>query len=585
MYAYGLINETPKQRQVKRLGDLRAIRARWDPHYRELAEHILPRRIRISLKDFERGERINDTIINNTPLVAARIAASGMMAAITSPSRVWFRQTTPDPEMAEFGRVRAYLHQVEERIRWAMAVSNFYQSLADGVYPDILVFGFSADYGEQHARRILNWTALPVGEAFLSANAEGQVDTVYRELPMTVRQLVNRFCKSADDLKNLSTSTRTAYERGQYDNVVEVVHAVEPNEEFDASRADRLGKRWSSTWFEKGCKQDDANRFLEESGYEEFPFLCPRWATRGLEVYARCPGMEILGDSKQLQHDEKRYAQLVDKSANPPTVADEKLRGSRSSLLAGDMTYAPSGTAETVRPIFEVREAAIRHVAEGIARVEHRIERGMFADLWMRVLQDERQQRATAREIEEGHQETMLQLGPVLERLNSELLGPAVDRFYYELERRGMLPPPPKELQGVELKTEFISVLHQAQKMVSLAGIRTLVQETAFLVQSGWENARDKLNPDQVVDEIAAMTGVKPEMVLSDEEVAKVRDARAKREQAMQAGQAALAAAKAGKDLGTTPAPAPDNMLGAIAQQLPAAAAAGVIPNMTTGIA
>jgi hypothetical protein len=582
---HSLLNETPKQRMMKRLGELRAIRARWDPHYRELAEHILPRRIRISLRDFERGEKLNDSIINNTPLIAARVLASGMMAAITSPSRVWFRLTTPDPEMAEFGKVRSYLHQVEERIRWAMGVSNFYQSLSDGVYPDISIFGITACYGEQHARRILHWTALPVGEYFLSANSDGEVDTAYRDLPMTVRQVVQRFCKSADDLAKLSTSTRTAYERGQYDNMVEVVHAVEPNSDFDPARADRRGKRWSSSWFEKASKNDDANRFLEEAGYEEFPFLCPRWSARGTEVYGRSPGMDVLGDCKQLQHDEKRLAQLIDKSSNPPTVGDERMRGARSSLLAGDMTYAPAGTADTFRPVFEVREAAIKNVAEQIARVEGRIDRGLFADLWLRVLQDERQERATAREIEEGHQETMLQLGPVLEHLNPELLAKAVDRYYAELERRGFFPPPPQELQGVDLKAEFISVMHQAQKMVGLAGVRTLVQEAAFLVQSGWQNAADKLNPDQIVDEIASMVGVKPELVLSDEEVAKVRDARAKREQAMQQGQAMLAAAKGARDLGSTPAPAPDNALGALAQQLSPAAAAGVLPNMAGGAA
>jgi hypothetical protein len=248
------------------------------------------------------------------------------------------------------------------------------------------------------------------------------------------------------------------------------------------------------------------------------------------------------------------------------------------------MTYAPSGTADSFRPIFEVREAAIKNVAEQIARVEQRIDRGMFADLWLRVLQDERQQRATAREIEEGHQETMLQLGPVLEHLNPELLGRAVDRYYYELDRRGFFPPPPRELQGVEIKAEFISVMHQAQKMVGLGAVRTLVQETLFLAQSKPE-ALDKLNSDQIVDEIANMVGTKPELVLSDEEVAKVRDARAKREQMLQQGQAAMAAAKTAKDLGGTPAPAPDNMLGAIAQQLAPAAAAGVLPNMPGGVA
>jgi len=53
--------------------------------------------------------------------------------------------------------------------------------------------------------------------------------------------------------------------------------------------------------------------------------------------------------------------------------------------------------------------------------VENRIERSFYVDLFLMLANSDRRQ-ITAREIEERHEEKMLMLGPVLQRLNDELL-------------------------------------------------------------------------------------------------------------------------------------------------------------------
>jgi hypothetical protein len=57
---------------------------------------------------------------------------------------------------------------------------------------------------------------------------------------------------------------------------------------------------------------------------------------------------------------------------------------------------------------------------------------------------------ATAREIDERHEEKLLALGPVLERTNDELLDPIVDRAFALMEAAGLIPPPPRSCDGVE---------------------------------------------------------------------------------------------------------------------------------------
>lgn len=558
--------EPLRQMLLKRHAGLKSEFETWRPTLEQLAEHILPHRARFFAKDFNRGDRINDTIINNTPTIAARILASGMMAGITSPARRWFKLTTPDPELAESGPVRGWLHLVEERVRWVFARSNFYQALADGTYPDLGVFGFHASVMEESFRNVLHTEVLAIGEYFLATNDQGVVDTIHRDLPMTVRQVVRKFGREA-----CSTAVRNSWDRSDYERVVEVIHCIRPNDEYEHGKADRHGKKWASDWMEKTGRED---KFLRRAGYEEFPGICPRWLVKPNEAYGRGPGSEILGDCKALQFHEERLAGMVDKIVDPPMKGSPELDGRRQSLLPGDVTYVPAGQNPMFEPSMKIDPAAILAEEKHILRTEERIERGMFADLWMRVISDQRVQRATATEIEEGRNETMLQLGPMLERLGSELLKPSIDRAFATMLRMGLIPEAPRELQGLELKVEFESIMHQAQKAIGLGGVRTFLVEVSNLAALKPE-ALDKINADEFADEMAAMAGIKPDMLLTDEEVGALRQRRAEREQALQQGAAMAEMAKGAKALGTTPAPAPDNALGSVLQQLGPLAGAG----------
>lgn len=70
-------------------------------------------------------------------------------------------------------------------------------------------------------------------------------------------------------------------------------------------------------------------------------------------------------------------------------------------------------------------------------------------------------------------------LGPVLERLNSEFLNRSIDRVFGIMLRAGLIPEPPEVLQGQTLKTEYISVLAQAQKQVALGGVDNFLMQVS----------------------------------------------------------------------------------------------------------
>jgi hypothetical protein len=121
-------------------------------------------------------------------------------------------------------------------------------------------------------------------------------------------------------------------------------------------------------------------------------------------------------------------------------------------------------------------------------------------------------------------------LGPVLERLNDELLDPLIDRCFNIMVKMGMVPPPPKELEGMDLSVEYISVMAQAMKLTGITGIERLMGFAGQLAQAN-PAVLDKIDFDQAIDEYAAMVGVPPSLVLDDEAVLKTRQDRAAKQQ------------------------------------------------------
>lgn len=529
-----------RQAYLTRWQALKSERQTWLDHYRELSDQILPRRSRFLTSDRNKINRRNDKIINSTPRRSARILSAGMMAGLTSPARPWFRLTTPDATLLDNGAVRSWLTMVEERLRMIFARSNLYNAL-HVFFSDLPVFGTATLHVDEDEEDVLRAYVYPVGSYACATSPRQTVDTVFREFSMTVRQLVQSFGREA-----CSARVREAFDRGRYDEWHDVLHIIGPNLEYQEGKIGPTGMPIHSCWLE--VAGDDTNGFLRESGYEEMPTLVARWECTGEDVYGTSPGMDALGDCKALQLLERRKAQVVDKIVTPPMIAPASLANRRFSLLPGDVNYVDSisGNAR-VEPAVVVPPQALPAVNESIARHEERINSIFYADLFLLLAQSNGPQ-MTAREVAERHEEKLLQLGPVLERLQDELLDPLIDRAFAIALRSGSLPPPPEVLQGENLRVEYISVIAQAQKLL---GVTAIDRYAGFVGQIAAlrPDALDKANIDQMVNSYADALGVPPDLVIPDEQVAAIRAERAQQAQAQQAMETAAVSAEAAKNL------------------------------------
>jgi hypothetical protein len=512
---------------LSRWGQLRNERESWMTHWKEISDYLLPRSGRFFVEDRNRGDKRHNNIYDSTGTRALRVLAAGMMAGMTSPARPWFRLTTSDPQLDESAAVKAWLADVTRLMQMVFAKSNTYRAL-HSMYEELGAFGTASTIVLADYTSVIHHYPLTTGEFAMAADHRGQINTLYREFQMTVAQVVREFGRS-----NCSPTVQTLFDRGALEQWVTVMQAIEPRVDRDLTKRDDRNMAWKSIYFEPGGNED---QILRESGFKEFPALCPRWAVSGGDIYGNSPAMETLGDIKQLQHEQLRKAQGIDYKTKPPLQAPTSLKSRDVDTLPGGISFvdaaAPNGG---IRSAFEVN-IDLSHLLNDIQDVRERIKGGFYADLFL-MLANGTNPQMTATEVAERHEEKLLMLGPVLERMHNEILDPLIEMTFTRMVEANIVPPPPDELQGMELNVEFVSMLAQAQRAIATNSVDRFVGNLGAVAGIKPE-VLDKFDADRWADAYADMLGIDPELIVPGDQVALIRKQRA--EAQAQAQQAAM---------------------------------------------
>jgi hypothetical protein len=556
-------NQSKRQKHELLRAQLEAERSTFISHWRDLGDFYFPRRPRFFVSDVNKGDRRNQKIIDSTGTLAARTLRSGMMSGITSPARPWFRLTTPDPDLAESAKVKDWLDLVVRRMNAVFLRSNLYNVLPM-TYGDLGVFATSPMSVEEDIDDTIRCMSFPVGSYMIAKDYRGKINTFLRDFRMTVRQLVDQFGrldeKGKPDWSVFSTQVKTMWDRSEYETWVDVCHVIQPNEEYNPKKIESKFKKFSSCYYERGIGGQDKSagsldsidgRYLSEKGYDNFPILCPRWEVTGEDVYGtECPGMSALGDVKQLQLGEKRGAQAIEKMVNPPMTAPTQLQNRKISILPGDTTFVDVREGQQgFRAAHEVN-LRLMELENKQAQIRDRIKRAFYEDLFLMLANSDRRE-ITAREIDVRQEEKLVALGPVLEQLNQDLLDPLIDNTFDYMIQQDQLPPPPDDIQGVKLRVEYVSVMAQAQKLVSVGSVEKFLGFASSVAQFSPE-ILDKINTDQAIDIYGDITSVPNGIIRSDDEVDQIRARKAQQQQAQQKLQAIEQGAGAAKQLSET---------------------------------
>ena len=547
------------ERLNARYNALRSERSPYDAAWRDLADHFLPTRFRLdSDTSTAKPEILNASVVDSTGIIDMGVLSAGMQGGMSSPARPWFRLALASGDVDEASEAAGWLDEVTERMRTLLHRSNFYNA-AHALYADLGAFGSgllmeTADWDGLHFRLV------PCGEYVLDVDDKGDVDTVMYRVRMTPRQILQKFEESKIP-PHVLTAAKTP---GQVETRFDVIHAVFPRTDRCYGKMGGQDMPWASVWWLHGGGMHTGGGkacVLRESGFEDFPAFAPRWEVSGADKYGRSPAMNVLPDCRMLQQMGATTLKSMHKAVDPPLVVAARLKAVNVQNVPGGLTWIDplDSNVQPIAPLHQVQPQLIAAAEEKIRGVQQKIHDGLFADLFKLLIMDDRRQ-ITATEIEAREREKLILLGPVVDRLDREFLSPLIKRTFSLMRQYDFLPEAPSAIEGAELRVEFVSVMAQAQKLVSTSPLDQTMAFVAGLAQAGAPEVLDNINTDVAVRLYADKLGAPVSLLRSEEEVKALRQQRAEAQQAAAqqqqeaAGvQQAVGLSQAAKNLGATP--------------------------------
>lgn len=496
----------------------------WKDLYMEVRDFVFPYLGEFEGDEKNRGYHHDDELIRTMILKYANILASGMQWGITSPTRPWVKTGLADAELMKQPNVKKWFEAVDDVIMRVLSSSNFYQEnqkfyLEDGV------FGTAAMFVQEDWETVVRFHTFTIGEYFIGTDYRGEINTFARLMSLTKSQLAEQFDLDVNR-ENIGGATNYFYT---------VRHLIAPNPEYDPSKKGwRYMKYREWYWI-------NADKILKMSGYNEFPVTVGRWFNKGSDLYGTGPGIWSLGDARQMQIIWRDITTAAELNVKPPMQAPSDIlaNGGINLMPSAANYYNPvSGSDGAIKPLFEVRPDFA-----GAVTVQQAIEdciKEHFNVNVFQMLSEMDKDRMTAREVIELQAEKMSQMGPLVDRMQTEILPKTIDRVFSICMRRGLFPEPPEEIQGMNIDIKYESVLSQAQQQNQITPIiDTFEQVISVAMNSQKPEVLDKLNFDAFTDKISELNGIPAELINSDENVQAIRQARAQQQQMLQAAEMA----------------------------------------------
>jgi hypothetical protein len=545
-------DQSLRHRLDNRFRCLKSERSHWEDEWRLIQKFVVPRRGRINPTDRVSGRGRHRSIINSTASKALRDLSAGLATAVINPATPWFRLSPEDDELEEFGDVRAWLDKVEKRANQILTAGGFYGA-ATVALSELAAFGTACLACEPNFDTVRRWHPFTIGEFYLANGADGRATSVYREWQMTVEAMVATFGK-----ERCSLDVQQAWNTGNLDKKFTVRHAIEPMSDRFAGRPGLQRWAYASVYWE--ASHQDGDKFLRVGGNSYCPAHAVRWEHVPPDAYGQGPVAHALGDIAALQSVERDMTVGARHKMNPA------IQGPGNTASAGviDPTRIEAGQfypvrgAETYQPVIDPRSFVLTDGRDYMLQLEDRIRRTMFVDLFLMFAENDRRQPLTATEVIERAREKQL-IGPVLHNINGELLKPTIDTVvsiifeesapFWARGEAGMVPPPPEEIQDAELKVEFVGELQQSLRLAKAEPIYRLAAFAGEFAQID-PTLPMKIDPHQMVDELARAWGVPPRTVRDDETVAAMMQEQAQQQAAAQAQQRQLADAETVAKLG-----------------------------------
>ena len=190
----------------------------------------------------------------------------------------------------------------------------------------------------------------------------------------------------------------------------------------------------------------------------------------------------------------------------------------------------------------------VQEITADLTEAKTRLAQIFFNDVLRTASQYETRSNVTALEWDLRKSESLVMLGPALERIDNEVLKPILERVFSIAARAGILPPPPQEIAGKAMNIDFVSMLAQAQSATQAASIERVLSTAGNIVGVKPE-IMDNIDTDFALDKYSSLLNNDPRMIRPPDAVMAIRQQRAQQQQAAQQAAIAQQLAQGAKNL------------------------------------
>ena len=532
------------QSLLQRFDKLSSRRSTWEDHWQDLGELFLPRQATFTAERTP-GDKRQWRQFDGVPMQAARGLAASLDGLLKPKSERWFSIRTDNEAVNEDDEAKEWFEFAEERM-WNVIYrprARFLQRTG-AVDLSLVVFGTGILFvGDRLMDGMIDLRTFPLKTCYMLEGADGQIDTLFRRFKLTARQAAQQFGED-----RIGKETRDLL-KSAADTECDFMHVVMPREDRRFDGAPQLAMPFASFWIDVKSKHT-----MREGGFQEMPYIVPRWDVTDDEVYGRSPAMVALPDASTLMQQAKTLLRAGHNAVDPPMLFPNDGMSSPLRTWPGSRTpYDPSILANTHgrSPVFPLENGAKIPLGR---EMQQDSRDSVQAAFFRNVLQLPTQgPQMTATEILERREEFIRVIGPTFGRLESDYTYPMVDRIFNILLRAGQfgtLDDIPDILSDREIVFELTSPLTRAMKRVETAGLRQTQEDLAGLIEFD-PTILDNYDLDVIAREVPEANGVPTSWLRQKDTVTKLRKDRAQQQAEMARAAAAQQAGEALIDAGS----------------------------------
>lgn len=493
---------------VKRYSTLQTQRSSWESHWQEIADYIVPRKADITKKRTS-GDKRSELIFDGTAIHAAELMAASLHGMLTNAATPWFSLRYEENELNGDDESKEWLEGATDVMYQHLARSNFQEQIHE-LYSDLVTFGTGVIFVEDDKKNGLRFSTRHIAECYVSEDEDGRVDTVFRKYKTTARAAVRQFGEQQVTQRIDKINSTDPYAE------IELLHVVMPRDDYDSRKKNTKNMPYASIYIDAEEKQ-----ILGESGYQEFAYCVPRFLKGSFELgYGRSPSMTALSDTKMINKMSETVIRAAQLQIHPPLMVPDDGFMAPVRTTPGGINFYRSGTRDRIEPLQIGSNNPI-----GEMQLEQR-RTAIRAAFYVDQLILGQGPQMTATEVIQRTEEKMRLLGPVLGRLQAELLQPLISRCFAILSRQKKFAPAPESLRNGDIDIEYVSPLAKAQRSGDVQAVMQMFEFLGPLMNLD-PSIVDYLDMDGLAKHVIKVTGTPAVVVRGEGEVAELREQRA----------------------------------------------------------